>query len=58
MGKESGARKKKKKKEKKPTFIPLTPIPDESAELEEELKEIFEEDRVTHKHGGTEPERD
>jgi hypothetical protein len=27
-------------------------------ELEEEMADIFDEDRVTHEHGGTEPEAD
>lgn len=27
-------------------------------EMEEEMADIFDEDRVTHKHGGAEPEAD
>jgi hypothetical protein len=30
----------------------------EARELEEEMNEMFEEDRVTHKHGNAEPEAD
>jgi hypothetical protein len=27
-------------------------------EMEEEMSDVFDEDRVTHRHGGTEPEAD
>jgi len=27
-------------------------------EMEEEMNDLFDEDRVTHQHGGTEPEAD
>ncbi len=30
----------------------------EARELEDEMNEMFEEDRVTHKHGNAEPEAD
>jgi len=30
----------------------------EAREMEEEMNELFDEDRVTHKHGSTEPEAD
>jgi len=30
----------------------------EAREMEEEMNELFDEDRVTHKHGNTEPEAD
>ena len=43
---------------KKQTHIPLIPMPNDAQELEEEMQEVFQEDQVTHKHGGTEPERD
>jgi len=43
---------------------PPPPEPDPLAkwraarEMEEEMADIFDEDRVTHKHGGAEPEAD
>jgi hypothetical protein len=58
------AEKRKKKKaekapeKKKEIHIPLIPIQDDSQIMEEEMKELFQEDQVTHKHGVTEPERD
>jgi hypothetical protein len=45
-------------KKKGEIHIPLVPIPDDAEELEDEMRELFEEDQVTHKHGTTEPERD
>ena len=59
MGKESKDKKPVPPEDKKkPVHIPLTPIRDDSQELEEEMQEAFEEDQVRHKHGHTEPERD
>ena len=48
-------------KEKKPPTrieIPLISVPDETAEIEEEMEALFNEEKVKHRHGGTEPERD
>ncbi len=39
-------------------MIPLIKVPNDSEILEEELKEMFDEDKVTHKHGNAEPEAD
>ncbi len=59
MGEESKEKKSAPPEEKKKQIhIPLIPIPDDSQELEEEMQEAFDEDRVRHKHGQTEPERD
>jgi hypothetical protein len=59
MGKESKDKKANPPgKKEKPIHIPLIPIRDDSQELEEEMQEAFDEDRVRHKHGQTEPERD
>jgi len=59
MGKESKDKKPVPPEEKKKqTHIPLIPIRDDSQELEEDMQEAFDEDRVRHKHGQTEPERD
>ncbi|MEO6667552.1 MAG: hypothetical protein ABIO65_12380 [Nitrospiria bacterium] len=30
----------------------------EAREMEEEMSDLFDEDRVVHRHGGTEPEAD
>jgi hypothetical protein len=52
------------KKEEKKTAparrieIPLISTPNDQAEMERELEELFNEEKVTHRHGGTEPERD
>ena len=43
---------------KKHEPIPLPLIHDDQQDLEQELQELFDEDRVTHQHGPTEPERD
>jgi hypothetical protein len=36
--------------------LPLVSVPNDRDLLAEEMEELFEEDRVTHVHGGTEPE--
>ena len=36
--------------------IPLVSIPNDHEAMAEEMEELFDEDRVTHIHGGTEPE--
>ena len=38
--------------------LPLVSVPDDAAQLEEDLADIFEEDQVVHKHGQSEPEGD
>lgn len=38
--------------------IPLVSVPNDRDMIAEEMAELFEEDQVTHKHGGTEPEGD
>ncbi len=52
-----------KEQDKKPAAkafkeIPLVSVPNEDEMLAEEMAEIFDEDRVTHKHGSSEPEAD
>ena len=39
-------------------IIPLIKVPNEGELLEEELEQIYDEDKVTHKHGNSEPESD
>jgi hypothetical protein len=49
------------KAEKKPSGrieIPLISTPTDQADMERDMEEIFNEEKVTHRHGGTEPERD
>lgn len=36
--------------------IPLVSVPNDRDLIAEEMAELFEEDQVTHQHGGTEPE--
>ncbi len=46
-------------KEPKPRKeLPLVSVPDDQTLIEEEMAELFEEDRVTHQHGSAEPEGD
>jgi hypothetical protein len=38
--------------------LPLVSVPGDREMIEEEMAELFDEDRVTHKHGSSEPESD
>jgi hypothetical protein len=38
--------------------IPLRLIPNDKAALEAELQELFDEDKVVHRQGNSEPEAD
>jgi hypothetical protein len=38
--------------------IPLVSVPNDRDMIAEEMAELFEEDKVTHKHGSSEPEAD
>ncbi len=38
--------------------IPLVSVPNDRDMIAEEMEELFEEDRVTHQHGSSEPEAD
>ena len=59
MSQEAKGRKAPGPEDKKETIhIPLVPIPSDEQELEDEMREMFQEDQVRHKHGSTEPERD
>jgi hypothetical protein len=42
----------------KPQSIPLPIVHDEEEDTNKEMQELFDEDKVTHEHGGSEPERD
>lgn len=50
--------KKKEEKKKETTHIPLRFIRNDNEELEEDMREIFDEDKVTHRQGSSEPEAD
>ncbi|HSE58570.1 MAG TPA: hypothetical protein VLA99_07695 [Nitrospiraceae bacterium] len=39
-------------------LLPMVSVPDDAEVMAEEMQELFDEDRVTHQHGGTEPEAD
>ncbi|MBI3804375.1 MAG: hypothetical protein HY282_11510 [Nitrospirae bacterium] len=49
---------KKPEEKKEATHIPLRLIRNDSEELEEDLREMFDEDKVVHRQGGSEPEAD
>lgn len=38
--------------------IPLISVPNDRDMIAEEMAELFDEDKVTHKHGSAEPEAD
>lgn len=38
--------------------IPLVSVPNDRDMIAEEMAELFDEDKVTHKHGSSEPEAD
>jgi hypothetical protein len=38
--------------------IPLVSVPNDRDMIAEEMAELFDEDKVRHKHGGAEPEAD
>jgi hypothetical protein len=38
--------------------IPLISVPNDRDMMAEEMEELFDEDRVSHQHGSSEPEAD
>jgi hypothetical protein len=38
--------------------IPLISTPNDQVEMEQEMEDLFNEEKVKHHHGGSEPERD
>ncbi len=38
--------------------LPVVAVPDDDVVMAEEMAELFDEDKVTHQHGGSEPEAD
>jgi hypothetical protein len=55
---QSAGQDEKKKTPSRRIEIPLISTPNDQAEMEREMEELFNEEKVTHRHGGTEPERD
>lgn len=47
-----------KEKPKERKEIPLIAIQDDGDAMAEEMAELFEEDKVSHQHGSSEPEAD
>ena len=38
--------------------IPLISVPNDRDQIAEDMADLFDEDRVTHQHGSSEPEAD
>jgi hypothetical protein len=55
---ENGSNPKKTEPKKKTINIPLTVLPSDEGTADDEMNEMFNEDKVKHKHGTAEPERD
>jgi hypothetical protein len=58
MGPPQAAGKEPEKAPARRIEIPLISTPNDQAEMEREMEELFNEEKVKHRHGGTEPERD
>jgi hypothetical protein len=62
MSKESKRKKEsdpaKTEPKKKPVDNPFTILPSDEKSVDDEMNELFNEDKVEHKHGHAEPERD
>ena len=54
----SGEKEEGKNETKETLNIPLRFIPNENEEIAQEMKELFDEDKVTHRQGSSEPEAD
>ena len=54
----SGEKEEGKNETKETLNIPLRFIPNENEETAQEMKELFDEDKVTHRQGSSEPEAD
>jgi hypothetical protein len=63
MTKKSGKAKEHKKPEdaerkKRPLALPIIQVPNDKEELESEMQDLFNEDKVEHIQGNIEPEAD
>lgn len=56
--KNDGEEKIRRKENTKRDTIPLQVIQNEKDEVAEEMQKIFDEDKVVHRHGSSEPESD
>jgi len=52
------AEKKEPPKKRTPLAIPLRVVPNDKAEMESEMEALFDEDKVVHRQGNSEPEAD
>jgi hypothetical protein len=57
-GKDNGHPKQAPHETKARKQIPLVSVPNNQDMMAEEMAELFDEDKVTHKHGSSEPEAD
>jgi len=55
---EKDTEKKEPVKKRVPISIPLRVVPNDKAEIESELEALFDEDKVVHRQGNSEPEAD
>ena len=55
---EKDAEKKDPAKKRAPIAIPLRVVPNDKAEMEREMEALFDEDKVVHQQGNSEPEAD
>jgi len=58
MSKDKKSDEEKKKAEENAFKIPLRVVPNETENLAKEMQEIFDEDKIVHRHGSAEPEHD
>ncbi len=56
--KKEGGSSKKPEKPVERKIIPLVQVPNDSEILDQEMQDLFDEDRVKHQQGSSEPERD
>lgn len=56
--KKEGAAEEKEEKKRDPLHIPLRFIRNEGEDVAEEMQEMFDEDKVVHRQGSSEPEAD
>ena len=57
-GKDQSEQAEQAKEPKARKEIPLVSVPNDRDMIAEEMAELFDEDKVTHKHGSSEPEAD
>ena len=55
---EAGSKDSKAQSPKIKKELSVVSLPHDNDVMAQEMAELFDEDRVTHKHGGSEPEKD